>query len=49
MFISDEVLSIWKPQEEEKRKSPLEKQQKKRNKKPHNILYNGKNHKRRIK
>jgi len=48
MFISDEVLSIWKPQEEEKRKSPLEKQLK-RNKKTHNILYNGKNRKRRFK
>ena len=47
MFISDEVLSIWKPQEEEKRKSPLERQIKKR--KPHNILYNGKNRKRRSK
>lgn len=50
MFISDELLSVWRPEEKEEKKSPLEKRSKKKKQKYPSMLYsNGKNHKRRFK
>lgn len=49
MFVSDELLSVWRPEEKEEKKSPLEKRVRKKKKYPTMLYSNGKNHKRRFK
>ena len=47
MFLTDEISSTWKQEEEKEKKSPLEKRTKKN--KSTTTLYNGKNRKYRFK